>query len=60
MATEALVRCDEAATFTEEAGKVTRTFLSEPMRRLHGRLAGWMEAAGLRVRVDAAGNMVGR
>jgi allantoate deiminase len=60
MAAQALARCDEAATFTEEPGKVTRTFLSEPMRGLHGRLAGWMEAAGLRIRVDAAGNMVGR
>jgi allantoate deiminase len=60
MAREALDRCDEAATYTEEPGKVTRTFLSEPMRRLHGRLAGWMEAAGLGVRADAAGNLVGR
>jgi allantoate deiminase len=59
LAMEALRRCDEAAGFTEEPGRVTRTFLSEPMRRLHERLAGWMEAAGLRVRIDAAGNMVG-
>jgi allantoate deiminase len=60
LAMEALGRCDEAAGFTEEPGRVTRTFLCEPMRRLHERLAGWMEAAGLRVRVDAAGNLVGR
>jgi allantoate deiminase len=60
MATQVLARCDEVATFTEESGKVTRTFLCEPMRRLHDRLAGWVEAAGLRVRVDAAGNMIGR
>ncbi len=60
MAMEALDRCAEAATYTEEPGKVTRTFLSQPMQRLHGRLAGWMEAAGLHVRVDAAGNLVGR
>ena len=51
MATEALARCDEAAAFTEDPGKVTRTFLREPMRRPHGR----MEAAGRRVRADAAG-----
>ena len=49
MASEALSRCDEAATFTEEAGKVTRAFLSEPMLRLHERLAGWMEARGAAV-----------
>jgi allantoate deiminase len=60
MAMEALGRCDEAAAFTEEAVKITRTFLSEPMRRLHERLTGWMEAAGLYVRLDAAGNLVGR
>ena len=60
MAFEALSRCDEAATFTEEAGKVTRTFLSEPMLRLHepaGRLDGSRRAARA---LDAAGNMVGR
>ena len=49
MAFEVLSRCDEAASFTEEVGKVTRTFLSEPMLRMHERLAGWMEAAGLLV-----------
>lgn len=60
LALEAFGRCDEVATFSEEAGKITRTFLSEPMRRLHGLVAGWMEAAGMCVRVDAAGNLIGR
>ena len=59
IATEVLARCEEVATYSEEPGRITRTFLCAPMRRLHSRLAGWMEAAGLVVRVDAAGNMIG-
>jgi allantoate deiminase len=59
LADEVLARCDELATFSEEAGRITRTFLCEPMRRLHARLGGWMEAAGLRVRIDAAANLIG-
>ena len=53
-------RCDEAGSFSEEAGKTTRTFLSEPMLGLHRRLAGWMSEAGMRVHLDAAGNLIGR
>jgi allantoate deiminase len=56
---EVLRRCDEVATFSEESGKITRTFLSEPMRRLHGRLTEWMEIAGMCVRVDPVGNLIG-
>ena len=41
------------------ARRITRTFLSEPMREVHSRLAGWMAAAGMTVRVDAAGNIRG-
>ena len=56
-----LARCDEVALFSEcEPDKITRTFLSEPMRRLHGRLTQWMEEADLSVRLDAAGNLIGR
>ena len=60
LAAEVLARCDEVALFSEEPDKITRTFLSEPMRRLHGRLTEWMEEAGLSVRLDAAGNLIGR
>jgi len=55
-----LARCDEVASFSEEAGKITRTFLCDSMRRLHGRLRLWMEQAGLAVRLDPAGNLIGR
>ncbi len=56
---EVLARCDEVALYSEEPDKITRTFLSEPMRRLHVRLTQWMEEAGLSVRLDAAGNLIG-
>jgi allantoate deiminase len=60
LAAEVLARCDEVALFSEEPDKITRTFLSEPMRLLHEQMARWMEAAGLNVRLDAAGNLIGR
>ena len=37
----------------------TRTFLSQPMRQVHAHLTELMEAAGMEVRVDAAGNLRG-
>ena len=46
LAAEVLARCDEVASFSEEPGKITRTFLSDAMRRLHGRMIQWMEEAG--------------
>jgi allantoate deiminase len=58
-ALEALRRCDEVATFSEEAGKITRTFLSEPIGRLHRRLTEWMESAGMCVDIDPVGNLIG-
>jgi hypothetical protein len=60
LADEVLARCDEVARFSEEVGRTTRTFLCEPMKRLQRRLAGWMEAAGMNVRIDPAANLIGR
>jgi allantoate deiminase len=60
LAAEVLARCDQVAVFSEVPGAIARTFLREPMRRLHGRVSKWMEEAGLVVRVDAAGNLIGR
>ncbi len=54
-----LSRCEVVAGYSEEPGKVTRTFLCEPMRRLHDRLAGWMRDAGMDVHLDAAANLIG-
>jgi allantoate deiminase len=56
---QTLARCDTAGQYSEEVGKITRTFLCEPMRRLHQQLAEWMSEAGMQVRVDAIGNVIG-
>jgi allantoate deiminase len=59
LAEEVLARCEVVAGYSEEPGKVTRTFLCEPMRGLHACLGGWMRAAGLAVRLDPIGNLIG-
>lgn len=51
--------CRQIATFTEEPGRTTRTFLSPPMRGVHDLLATWMKRLGMEVSVDAAGNLRG-
>ena len=59
LADEVLARCDVLARYSEEPGRITRPFPSEAMRGAHACLRGWMEAAGLTVRLDAVGNMIG-
>jgi allantoate deiminase len=51
---------DELGRVTDEPGKLTRTFLSPAMRRANARVASWMRAAGLTVREDRVGNLIGR
>ena len=51
--------CRQIAACTDIPGETTRTFLSPPMHRVHALLRGWMEAAGMTVRIDAAGNLRG-
>src|SRR5688572_27119272 len=51
---------DELARLTDEPGKLTRTFLSPAMRRANERVGKWMQAAGLVVREDTIGNLIGR
>ena len=52
-------RCRKLARFSEEPGCTTRTFLSAPMRDCYREIAGWLDAAGAEVKVDAAGNLRG-
>ena len=52
-------RCDELARFTDESGRITRLFCSPAMRAAHRLTTEWMEAAGMSVRCDAAGNLRG-
>ena len=58
-ADEIIGRCRALAECTEEPGFTTRTFLSPPMREVHAHVRAWMEAAGMTVRVDSAGNIRG-
>ncbi len=51
---------DELAKITDEPGRLTRTFLSPAMRRANTCVNGWMRDAGLVVREDAVGNVIGR
>lgn len=51
--------CNDLALCSEERGRTTRTFLSQPMRDVHQILGGWMRDLGMQVTVDAAGNLRG-
>jgi allantoate deiminase len=55
-----LRRCDELARFTEEEGMITRWYGSPSLVAAADAVAGWMEQAGLAVRRDAVGNVIGR
>ncbi len=57
---EILARCDDLAGLSDESGRLTRTFLRPAMKSVHDRLTVWMAEAGLQVRCDALGNLVGR
>jgi allantoate deiminase len=52
-----IARCREIAAHTEVPGEITRRFLTQPMHGVHALLRGWMEAAGMSLCVDAAGNL---
>ena len=51
--------CQEIATFTETDGLTSRPLFAESMRSCHQVLRAWMESLGMRVSVDAAGNLRG-
>jgi allantoate deiminase len=55
-----IARCRYLAQFTEAPGQIKRTFLSPAMRDCMQAVQGWMEAAGMTVMTDAAGNLRGR
>src|SRR4051794_4566710 len=55
-----LERCDELAACSEEPGRITRRFATPALRAAGELVLGWMAAAGLETRRDAAGNVVGR
>ncbi len=53
-------RLDRLGRVSDERGATTRTFLSPAMRRANELVARWMRGAGLSVREDKVGNLVGR
>ena len=55
-----LRRCDELAAFSEEEGRLTRRFATPALRQAGETVGGWMESAGMTVRRDAIGNLIGR
>lgn len=52
-------RLDELARISEEPQRLTRTYGSAAMRRANELVASWMRAAGMAVRTDAIGNLIG-
>jgi allantoate deiminase len=60
LARQVIERCRELAQVSEEDGRLTRPFATPAMARANDLVGGWMAAAGMAVRTDAAGNLVGR
>lgn len=58
-ATRVISRCRQIAACTEVPGQITRPFLAPSTRTVHGLLRNWIEAAGMSVHIDAAGNLRG-
>jgi allantoate deiminase len=60
LTSQTLERCEDLGRLTEEPERLTRTFLSYPTKQAHTLLTMWMREAGLSVRTDAVGNLIGR
>jgi len=58
-ATVVMQRLEALGQISEETGRLTRTFCSPAMRRANDLAGAWMREAGLAVRVDAIGNLIG-
>lgn len=54
-----MAQCDALARHSEEPSRVSRPFPSRSMQHVHDDVGGWMRAAGMSVRVDAIGNLIG-
>jgi allantoate deiminase len=53
-------RCDALAGCSEERGRLTRPFGTPALRQASEAVAEWMRAAGMAVRQDNIGNLIGR
>ena len=52
-------RLEALAEISEDEGQLTRTFASPAMRRANELVGSWLREAGLSVRTDAIGNLIG-
>src|ERR1035437_8419257 len=52
-------RIEALARISDEAGRLTRMFCSPAMRRANRLVACWMRGAGMQVREEAIGNLIG-
>jgi len=59
-AERARARLDELALITAEPGRITRLYLTPEHRRAADLVARWLRDAGMAVREDEAGNVIGR
>jgi len=59
-AEQVVSRCRVLAEVSEDPGRLTRPFATPAMARANALVGGWMAGAGMEVRVDAVGNLVGR
>ncbi|RDK11028.1 Zn-dependent hydrolase [Cupriavidus lacunae] len=55
-----LAHADQLARFSDMEGGLTCAYLTPAHRAAQGQLAQWMAAAGMQVRIDAIGNVIGR
>jgi allantoate deiminase len=55
-----LERCARLGEVSEEPDRLVRRFATAAMREANKLVGGWMREAGLDVRTDAAGNLIGR
>ena len=53
-------RADALARFSESTGEITRPYGTESLRAALDAAAGWLAGAGMTVRRDAIGNVIGR
>jgi allantoate deiminase len=53
-------RCNLLASYSEEPGRLTRRFATSALRQANDTVADWMRTAGMTVRHDPIGNVIGR
>src|SRR5215212_9379093 len=59
-AQQVMMRADALARYSEEPDRLTRRFATPALRAAMDQMAEWMQAAGLVVRRDNVGNLIGR